>query len=159
MFEALISNVTTDSAFQWMASHGYSHLVIQYGKGNKPVLPVIPPGLTVECYDFKSSLEADMKGADVIVSHAGAGTVMEGVRLRKHMVVIINNILMDNHQTELADAMGKRGHVYVVPSPELLANLATWDAIQAFRPVPKPPGDDYDFPRLLNHFMGFDKVD
>lgn len=161
LFEALIDAVTTEQALNWMAAHKYTRLVIQYGKGQPPVLPIshkkIP--LQVESYDFKASLAPDMEAADLILSHAGAGTVTEVLRMReKRMVVVINTILMHNHQTELANAMGERYHLYVVDEPEQLALMETWDAFETFEPVPNPPGDEYDFPRLLDSFLGFDQT-
>ena len=69
LFEALIDGVTSASALQWMATNGYERLVIQYGKGRKPKLPDPPVvGLSIECYDYKPSLEADMQSADLIIS-------------------------------------------------------------------------------------------
>jgi beta-1,4-N-acetylglucosaminyltransferase len=153
LFEALIAAVTTEEALAWMASHGYTHLVVQYGKGAPPVLPEKLP-LLVESYAFKSSLAPDMEQADLILSHAGAGTVTEALRLGKRMVVVINTILMHNHQTELANAMGQRNHLFVVHEPEQLADMEMWNAFQKFVPVPNPAGDEYHFPRLLDSFMG-----
>jgi beta-1,4-N-acetylglucosaminyltransferase len=159
LFDALIAAATTEEALNWMASHGYTHLILQYGKGTPPVLPEkdkLPDTLLVESYAFKSSLAPDMEQADLILSHAGAGTVTEALRLGKRMVVVINTILMHNHQTELANAMGSqsRQHLFVVQEPEQLAHMETWNAFQEFVPVPNPAGDDYHFPRLLDSFMG-----
>ena len=46
-----------------------------------------------------------MKAASFIISHAGAGSIMEGLSLEKRMLVVINADLMDNHQFELAHAL------------------------------------------------------
>lgn len=156
LFEALVAAVTTPSALEWMVENSYTHLIIQYGKGQKPSLAPNEK-LTVVCYDFKPSLEHDMMAANLIVSHAGAGTVMEGLRLQKKLVVVINTALMDNHQTELASAMGERRHLYVVDSPELLANVETWKEFEAFEAVSKKPGNKQHFAQLLDHFFGIDK--
>jgi beta-1,4-N-acetylglucosaminyltransferase len=162
LFEGLVKAVTTEEAMQWMVSNGYTHLVIQYGKGRRPSISsyagLLHAGvMSVECYGFKPSLELDMKDADLIISHAGAGTVMECVRLKRRMVVVINTILMDNHQTELAEAMAERGHVHVVQDPKALANLRTWDEFESFQPFCKESGDDVMFPRLLCEFFGLGK--
>jgi beta-1,4-N-acetylglucosaminyltransferase len=157
LFEALIAAATTEEALNWMALHGYTHLIIQYGKGAAPVLPEkdkLPDTLHVESYAFKASLAPDMEQADLILSHAGAGTVTEALRLGKRMVVVINTILMHNHQTELANAMGSREHLFVVQEPGQLANMETWNAFQEFVPVPNPAGDEFHFPRMLDSFMG-----
>lgn len=40
--------------------------------------------------------------ADLIICHAGIGTVFEGLRLKKRLVVVPNNDRVDKHQNELA---------------------------------------------------------
>ena len=123
--------------------------------------------LFIKYYNFQPTLAIDMKQADTIISHAGAGTVMEALRLHEtKLCVVINTELMDNHQTELASALFERGHLFVVNEPqELLLDdssknnkaLEKWDQIEQF--VPKPYNTDdcdaYDFPRLLDSFLGF----
>jgi beta-1,4-N-acetylglucosaminyltransferase len=159
LFEALIEAAIKEEALKWMEDNGYTKLIIQYGKGKRPTLPASTANVQVEVYDFKPNLSDDMERADLIIGHAGAGTVMEATGLKKRMVVVINTILMHNHQTELANAMGSRNHVYVIHEPAHLANLDTWDAFEKFDPVPLPPGDDDAFPRLLNSFLGFPTLD
>ena len=52
-----------------------------------------------------------MEEADLIICHAGAGSIMEGLRLGKRLIVVANESLMDNHQMELASAMQQQGSV------------------------------------------------
>jgi UDP-N-acetylglucosamine transferase subunit ALG13 len=103
-----------------------------------------------EIYKFKPSLEEDMNNADLIISHAGAGSIMEGLehcrrrnsgqnenmqtdkdhriqveqqsssKEKKKLVVVINDQLMDNHQCELAYALKKRDYLYVISEPDML---------------------------------------
>jgi hypothetical protein len=89
--------------------------------------------------------QKDMTEADLIISHAGAGTVMEGLRLKKRMVVVINTLLMNNHQTELANAMAKRGHLSVVEKPEDLDQMEVWNDFDSFVPIPHRGGDERHF--------------
>jgi UDP-N-acetylglucosamine transferase subunit ALG13 len=46
-----------------------------------------------------------MRGADLVISHAGAGSVLEALHAHKSLLVVVNDSLMDNHQTELAHKM------------------------------------------------------
>ena len=65
-------------------------------------LPILVP---YEIYRFKPNLVDDFKSATFVISHAGAGSVFEALRLFKPLLVVVNPVLADNHQTELADAL------------------------------------------------------
>lgn len=157
LFDKLVSATTSSAALDWMASKGYTRLVIQYGRGKEPILPQIL-SIKIETYRFRPTLDEDMRAADLIISHAGAGTVMEAMKYQKNLVVVINTLLMDNHQTELANAMGERKHLFVVDSPEKMDDIQTWEQFEKFVPTPYESGDDKDFSRVLDAFMGFSKA-
>ena len=155
-FDKLVSSVTSKIALEWMESQGFSSLTIQYGRGTKPEIPpnqLRSSSLKIELYDFRPSLQADMERADLILSHAGAGTVMEVLRMKKRLIVVINTQLMNNHQTELAGAMAVRGHLHMVDCPEKLDEPNTWEAFEKFSPTSFESGDAYDMPRLLDSFL------
>lgn len=144
-----------------MHRQGYSSLTIQYGRGEKPEVnpsEFRSSSLEIQSYSFQPSLEADIEHADLILSHAGAGTVMEVLRMNKKLVVVINTQLMDNHQTELAGAMADRGHLYMVENPEKLDESQTWASFEDFNPIQQQEGDSFDMPRLLDSFLGFDSL-
>jgi beta-1,4-N-acetylglucosaminyltransferase len=158
LFESLVAAVLDEAALKWMRTTGYTHLVVQYGKGVRPDIEAqlqyidkstIPD---IELYDFKPSLMDDMKSADLVVCHAGAGTLMEALTLQRKIVTVINTILMDNHQTEVAHALAQYNLVYVVESAAQLSRC--WVDIAAFQPSPYQGGDPYDVPRLLDAFLG-----
>lgn len=153
-FDKLVSLSTSKVALEWMERQGFSSLTIQYGRGEKPNINTTS-SLRIECYDFRPSLIADMEEADLILSHAGAGTVMEVLRITKKLVVVINTQLMDNHQTELAGAMAERGHLLMVEKPEMLNEIQTWASFVDFSPTPHQKGDANDMPLLLDSFFGF----
>jgi beta-1,4-N-acetylglucosaminyltransferase len=154
-FDVLVEAATSNMALQWMQDQGYTSLTIQYGKGIQPDIDTTQSSLQIELYDFQSSLEPDMKKADLILSHAGAGTVMEALKMNKKLVVVINTLLMNNHQTELAGAMAEREHLYMIEEPKDLFQWKTWTNFQDFVPEPYQEGDEFDFPRLLDSFLGF----
>ena len=89
-----------------------------------------------------------MKSADLIIGHAGAGTALEVLKLRKPMIAVVNDKLMNNHQTELADRLHELGHlVKTVPSNLHEALLTP----QLFKPKHfehSPPN------RFSNHLIG-----
>lgn len=166
-FDKLVSAATSKVALEWMEGQGFSSLTVQYGRGETPRLPSSyasssssfssSSALEIQTYDFRPSLTEDMERADLIVSHAGAGTVMEALRMKKKLVAVINTDLMDNHQTELAGAMAARGHLFMVTEPQQLDDRQTWASFEDenFVPVPHRGGDPFDMPKLLDSFLGF----
>lgn len=44
-------------------------------------------------------------------THSGSGSIMEALSLQKPLVVVINDRLMNNHQTELARQLCKDSHL------------------------------------------------
>ena len=174
----------------------YTSLTVQYGRGS--VIPFADSidetknksdgavaassvsvakqdisGIRCDAYQFKPSLRQDMQDADLIISHAGAGSIMEGMELceaanvkhksspsdqrQKKLVVVTNAALMHGHQSELADALEARGHLFVVRDPRELLQEDTLKRINAFNQVPFEGGDGgKDFAALVNSHFGFD---
>jgi len=157
-FDKLISSATSKIALEWMYQQGFSSLTIQYGRGAKPgpaLTGDFAHSLKIQSYDFQPSLKVDMENADLILSHAGAGTVMEGLRMKKKLIVVINTKLMNNHQAELAGALADRGHLLMVDCPEKLDERQTWSSFEGFSPIAHEDGDQFDMPELLDSFLGF----
>lgn len=55
-----------------------------------------------------------MEAAALVISHAGSGSLFEGLALRKAIVAVPNPVLMANHQAELAEKLAADGCVVVV---------------------------------------------
>jgi len=62
-------------------------------------------------FAFKPSLEAEMRASDLVITHAGAGSIFECLAVEKPCLVVVNERLMGNHQAELAEALAERGHL------------------------------------------------
>ncbi|KAL3799605.1 hypothetical protein ACHAWO_008921 [Cyclotella atomus] len=100
--------------------------------------------MNIKWYRFKTSLTADMEGADLILCHAGAGTLLEALSLKstndRVINAVINSELMDNHQSELADELEKRKHIRVTKEVKELTTFSGardfWTEVNDF--VPKP---------------------
>jgi len=110
-FEALVNVLDTERVQKALHDRGYRHLLVQRGMSSRTPSQRTQ-GLTVEVYQYKPSMASDMASSDLIISHAGAGSVMEALRAGKQLVVVANDMLMDNHQLELAFAMEQAGHLY-----------------------------------------------
>ena len=92
-----------------------------------------------------------MSQADLIISHAGAGSILEGLKLRKRMIVVVNSTLMHNHQQELAQELDQRKHL-VATTPDMLCK-----ALMTMRDcelLPMPDADTNIFPRFLSQRLG-----
>ncbi len=67
-----------------------------------------------------------MRSAELVISHCGAGTILEILSLQKEAIAVINDELMDNHQRELADAMRDKQLMVIADSvddlPKALAS-------------------------------------
>jgi len=173
-FDSLIEQLDDPEVATILEQSGYNRLVIQIGRGD--YIPNRLPGIKqqdtdtdqvqqgsgggIQCsfYRFKPTLEHDMKSADLIISHAGAGSIMESLRLKKPLIVVINESLMDNHQTEIGEAM----HAIEVARCTNAANIVRLLVENKNSPIKdklkKYPEADYDaFPALLDkHIFGLD---
>jgi beta-1,4-N-acetylglucosaminyltransferase len=151
-FDGLVDALLSDEVLVLLAEHGYTELRLQVGHGTEPSIPASPP-LKVKWYRFKDGLSADMAESALLISHAGAGSILEGLRLGKLLLVVVNDQLMHNHQQELAHALAEQRHL-VATTPGLLR-----DELQRLleRPpalLPYPEADPTLFPRFLTGVLG-----
>lgn len=66
--------------------------------------------ISLKYYRFQDSIEDDIEDADLVISHAGAGTCLDVLEKKKPLITVINDDLMHNHQTELADKFSEDGY-------------------------------------------------
>ncbi|KIO33457.1 glycosyltransferase family 1 protein [Tulasnella calospora MUT 4182] len=165
-FDALIQQVLTDVTLQTFSNNGFTDLVIQAGNSALPASWNLIGedvrrdigGLTVTVWKFKTSLSEEIERADLVVSHAGSGTILDTLRAGKRLIVVPNNTLLDNHQTELAEALHERGHLVAatVEPRWLFRSLGEAIASSTTQPgVPFPPLDSTAFSRIVDEEMGF----
>ena len=66
-------------------------------------------------------LDTFIKESSLVISHCGAGTLLEVLRAQKPLSIgVVNETLMDNHQAELADQLAEEGYISrTVPSQVL----------------------------------------
>ena len=128
-----------------LKAKGFTQLIIQSGKSLINRTELSEAKLKVEQYEYKPSLEDDISSADLVISHAGAGTCLEVLEARKPLIVVVNEHLMDNHQVELAEKLGEAGHLEFCVCSTLIDTIENFDASKL---KPFPPGD-------LNAFSSF----
>eukprot|EP01087_Luapelamoeba_hula_P005935 TRINITY_DN15_c2_g1_i1.p1 TRINITY_DN15_c2_g1~~TRINITY_DN15_c2_g1_i1.p1 ORF type:complete len:260 (-),score=41.37 TRINITY_DN15_c2_g1_i1:158-937(-) len=107
--------------------------------------------LTVESFRITEKFTDVMQNASLVIAHAGAGTIMEGLSLHKHMIVVANPTLADNHQFELARAMAKQRYVIQATPATLLDQLRSTDDSDV---VPYPPATLKPFVDYINDAVG-----
>ncbi|KAF9917801.1 N-acetylglucosaminyldiphosphodolichol N-acetylglucosaminyltransferase catalytic subunit alg13 [Lobosporangium transversale] len=128
-FDKLVNAISSPDLLQLMHDLGFTHLSLQHGNSIVPTLflPTIDnseatttatvttivkvESMQIEVYKYKASLHDDMINADLIISHAGAGSILEALRLQKKLIVVVNEDLMDNHQQELGSALHEQGYL------------------------------------------------
>eukprot|EP00043_Microstomoeca_roanoka_P000018 m.26301 g.26301 ORF g.26301 m.26301 type:complete len:206 (-) comp10016_c0_seq1:225-842(-) len=122
-FDLLTQLMVSDEMLKVLQSLGCKELVVQHGKAIPPVVTGNAQGMKITIYDYKASIRSDIEAADVVVGHAGAGTVLEALGAGKKMVVVINDQLMQNHQSELALKMQDLGHLKACTCANLAETL------------------------------------
>lgn len=139
MFEELIKAVDSIEIIQWFQKHGYSGLHIQFGNG-KYQPTVIPQYLRVntniaatnepllerkskssfdfQCFRFVDSLAGEIRGASLVIGHAGTGSILETLCQGKVMIAVPNQSLMNDHQTELAKTLHTLHYLFCTTLPQ-----------------------------------------
>jgi len=159
-FDHLVQRALSDSVIDVLRSKGYSKIVVQCGNSQFDTGLYEQSGERwvrkgdedVEVWRFKPSLQEDYEQADLVISHAGSGTIIDVLRMRKPLIVIPNETLLDNHQKELASSLVHLGHLRASTVPELP------QAIEELNPsdlVPFPAFNGSRFREMLDDEMGF----
>ncbi|RDX64828.1 UDP-N-acetylglucosamine transferase subunit ALG13-like protein [Mucuna pruriens] len=152
-FDALVKAVDSNNVKQALFAKGYTHLLIQMGRGF--YLPTKSEGdglLAVDYFTFSSSIADHLRSASLVISHAGSGSIFETLRLGKPLIVVVNEDLMDNHQSELAEELADRKHLYCASPQTLHQTIADMDLSSLFH---YSPGDATPVAKHINNFLGF----
>ena len=139
-FEDLIRVVDSPDVKLALNSLGFTEIICQIGQGE--YVPALP--------NFRSvpNLTEFLKTSDLVISHAGAGTIIDALRLGKKLIVVVNPTLMNNHQEEIAEMLGGRGHLIKCSGPNEL--LRALEIVKEFQPVPLPKSNVQGFFNNMN---------
>ena len=139
-FDSLIDRICDKDTLNTLFDQGYVKLRIQYGplgrvprlenakreKRRKNASYVLSDrkSIEIEWFPIKSSIKKDLEEASLVIGHAGAGTILETLRAGTNLVVVTNPDLMDDHQTDLANAM-QREEYLLQATCKTLTNVLT----------------------------------
>nr|XP_020640099.1 putative bifunctional UDP-N-acetylglucosamine transferase and deubiquitinase ALG13 [Pogona vitticeps] len=149
-FDDLIAAVTAPEALQVLQDLGYQKLVLQVGRGAVCPDAFTTAAFTLDVFRFKNSISADVQTADLVISHAGAGSCLEVLEAGKPLLVVVNDKLMDNHQLELAKQLCRDGHLFYCNTRTLVETLQSMD-VSTLKPF--PPGQPEKFAAFLDKVM------
>lgn len=150
-FDELIETITSSETLEALKSRGYENLILQVGRGK--ILPSSEnrPQITLEAFRFKDSIAEDMRRADLIISHAGAGSCLEALGAGKPLLVVVNDKLMNNHQLELARQLHSDSHLLYCTCSTLTETLRSMDISVL---LPFIPGQPQNFANFLDKALG-----
>ncbi|XP_034739389.1 UDP-N-acetylglucosamine transferase subunit ALG13 homolog [Etheostoma cragini] len=150
-FDELIESITSPETVEALKARGYERLVLQVGRGS--LLPAAQscPHIKLQAYRFKDSIAEDLKQADLVISHAGAGSCLEALGAGKSLLVVINDKLMNNHQLEMARQLHMDSHLLYCTCRTLTQTLRMMDlsVLQPFM-----PGQPKNFANFLDKALG-----
>ncbi|ODN88424.1 hypothetical protein L198_06695 [Cryptococcus wingfieldii CBS 7118] len=110
----------------------------------------------VEVMRYTDDFEGLVGSVEAVISHAGSGSILTTLRSRppKPLMIVPNTGLMDNHQVELAEALGRDGFCAVAAVSELQEQIPLFlqktDALKTF-----PERDTHAFSNVVDEVMGF----
>ncbi|WPK23417.1 hypothetical protein PUMCH_000657 [Australozyma saopauloensis] len=101
--------------------------------------------LKIEAFGFSDDINGHIRRADLVVSHGGTGSIMDALRLKKPLLVVTNDLLMEDHQKEIAGQLEHEGHLRALSNRQLpggtleeLIKLFVQGKLK-FTELPEPP--------------------
>lgn len=154
-FDELIETAMSPAVLAALASRGVGQMQLQIGRGRATVDSDHISPIRIDSYGIKSSISDDIRAADIVIGHAGAGTCLEVLSAHKPLIVVINASLQDNHQLELAQQLAADGHVLYCYPDQLATTIGDE---RLFALTPWNAGDPKLFRNWLNDYMGVSSV-
>lgn len=153
-FDDLINVINSKEFANTLNEFKCKKLTLQVGRGTRPDLTSHNyfHGIELEVYGLKPTILPDIQAANLVISHAGAGSCIEVLSAGKLLIVVVNDSLMDNHQIELAQQLYDDGYLLYCTPDRLVETLGNLDS-KSIKPYAK--GNVEDFIDCLDRLMGF----
>lgn len=127
-FDELIASITERNTLEALKRKGYTSMIVQMGNGTFLLEP--SDVIEISSYKFKPDIRSDMNNSDLIISHGGAGSIMQALDYGKPLLVVVNEKLMDNHQHELAEKLCDEKRLYYTTCKNLCNCIENLDFSQ-----------------------------
>lgn len=88
--------------------------------------------LKLQVFGYAENIGAYIAEADLVVSHGGTGSILDTLRLGKPLLVVANDLLMHNHQMEVAEQFDEEGYLKAMSCSDL-SKGALEENIQSFQ--------------------------
>ena len=124
-FDKLIDTLSDSAIVDTLVGLGYSHMTMQIGRGIVEPMQINHDKFTVDFFRYKNTIVEDINAADLVISHAGAGSCLEVLSAQKPLIIVINEDLMSNHQVELAQKLFSEGYLLYCTCKTLLTLLSS----------------------------------
>ena len=151
-FPGLIETIVDSKVLKTLKELGYERILLQYGRGYGPEFVKLVEnrfkdasmgsksdisliqdaqvvkiqGLQIYGFEFSRQIETLIQEyADLVVSHAGTGSILDSLRLEKPLIVVVNDTLMDNHQQLIANKFEQQKLLWAIHArvPEMVRAL------------------------------------
>ena len=110
-FEELVIALDCEYFYQMLEKAEFDGVLFQTGTGTYQPSKFSSSQLKVEVHKT-IILENYIKHSSLVVSHSGAGMLLESLRaINTSCVAVVNDSLMNNHQAELADQLHAEGYI------------------------------------------------
>ena len=135
-FEELVRAADTDAFARALRARGFARLVMQVGYGPYRVRRLVSSGegravhasgLSVEVVGYEATVHGRLSEAELVITHAGAGSIFEALAMGRTVVAVPNPRLAGNHQEQLARELARGGHLFACAPGELVATIAGYD--------------------------------
>ncbi|MCJ1371175.1 N-acetylglucosaminyldiphosphodolichol N-acetylglucosaminyltransferase catalytic subunit alg13 [Loxospora ochrophaea] len=162
-FDSLIEASLSPSFLKSLKTAGYTDLLLQHGKDGGKVLQAFNSrysqgsperyGLHISGFDFnQQGLGAEMRAAKgegskaqgAVISHAGTGSILDGLRISVPLIVVPNPALLDGHQEELAEELAAQGYVIYGKLDNLPGAIQQSEVLRTKQQVWPPVNTTYD---------------
>ncbi|GBE60682.1 U1 snRNP-associated Usp106 [Babesia ovata] len=118
-FDELIEAVDNADTQLELKRLGYTHIYYQIGRSSRVIQQNI---LVTRSVRFEDNFVERLRESELVISHMGAGTIIDIFRLQKKAVFVPNNKVADNHQMQLSRVMDGR---HVATLDTLRSRLST----------------------------------